>query len=401
MEITRDIAKQVIECANQLPAVTITGPRQSGKTTLCKQLFAGHPYVSLEDPGIRQFALEDPKRFLGGYPDGAILDEVQRAPDLLSYLQGIVDADAAPGRWILTGSQNLSLLSHVNQSLAGRTGIFHLLPLSRREAVRFPKAPETLEEALFTGGYPRIFDLQLNPAEWLGVYAATYLERDVRQVLNVGNMITFQRFLQLAAGRTGQRLSIGNLAGDCGVSPKTVRSWLSVLEASYITFRLPPYFRNIRKRLTKTPKLYFYDTGLACWLLGIQSPEQLRLHPLRGAIFETWVVSEIVKQRARRDPALIRGLYFYREKNVGEVDLVVEYPQGVLLLEAKSSTTPDPSMFTQPRRARRHFDQADIPCEIAVAYGGDDAYNASGGSLAPWHALDSLDDCAPIELAAK
>ena len=395
MVITRDIAKQVIECANQLPVVTITGPRQSGKTTLCKQLFAEHPYVSLEDPGIRQFALDDPKDFLRSYPNGAILDEVQRAPDLLSYLQGIVDADAAPGRWILTGSQNLSLLSHVNQSLAGRTGIFHLLPLSRSEAMRFPKAPETLREALFSGGYPRIFDRQLNPSAWLSLYAATYLERDVRQILNIGDMITFQRFLQLAAGRTGQVLSIGNLAGDCGVAPATVRNWLSVLEASYITFRLPPYIRNINKRLTKTPKLYFYDTGLACWLLGIQTPEQLRLHPLRGAIFETWVVSEIVKQRVLRDPALVRGLYFYREKNIGEVDLVLEYPHGVLLVEAKSGTTPHPSMFTQPNRARPHFEKASISCEIAVAYGGDDAHHAGGGSLVPWHALDSLEECAP------
>ena len=394
MAIHRDIAEQVLECANQLPVVTVTGPRQSGKTTLCRQLFTEHPYVSLEDPGLRQFALDDPKRFLGGYPMGAILDEVQRAPDLLSYLQGIVDVDATSGRWILTGSQNLSLLSQVTQSLAGRAGIFHLLPLSRREAMRFPRVPETLEEAIFTGGYPRIFDRQLQPSSWLGMYAASYLERDVRQILNIGNMTTFQRFVQLAAGRTGQALNISELAGDCGVAPATAGNWLSVLEASYITFRLPPYFRNISKRLTKTPKLYFYDTGLACWLLGIQAPEQLRLHPLRGALFETWVVSELAKLRTRRDPALARGMYFYREKNVGEVDLLLEHPMGVLLVEAKSGTTPSPSMFAQPRRARRHFDAAGIPCRIAVAYGGDEAHHASAGPLVPWHALDGLEDGA-------
>ncbi|MCY4340459.1 MAG: ATP-binding protein [Gammaproteobacteria bacterium] len=394
MTIRRDIAEQVLECAAQLPVVTVTGPRQSGKTTLCRQLFAGHPYVSLEDPAIRQFAFNDPKRFLGGYPNGAILDEVQRAPELLSYLQGLVDADATPGRWILTGSQNLSLLSQVSQSLAGRTGIFHLLPLSRREALRFPKAPATLEEALFMGGYPRIFDRQLQPSAWLGMYAASYLERDVRQILNIGNMATFQRFIQLAAGRTGQALNISELAGDCGVAPATVGNWLSVLEASYITFRLPPYFRNISKRLAKTPKLYFYDTGLACWLLGIQTPGQLRLHPLRGALFETWVVSELAKLRTRRDPALARGMYFYREKNVGEVDLLLERPQGVLLVEAKSGATPDPSMLAQPRRARRHFDATDIACDIAVAYGGDQAHHTGAGPIVPWHALGGLEDGA-------
>lgn len=392
MVISRDIAEQVLECADQLPVVTITGPRQSGKTTLCRQLFAEHPYVSLEDPGIRQFALDDPKRFLGSYPDGAILDEVQRAPDLLSYLQGLVDADATPGRWILTGSQNLFLLSQVSQSLAGRAGIFHLLPLSRREAMRFPNAPETLEEAIFTGGYPRIFDRRLQPSAWLGMYAASYLERDVRQILNVGDIVTFQRFIQLAAGRTAQALNITDLAGDCGVAPATVSSWLSVLEASYISFRLPPYFRNISKRLAKTPKLYFYDTGLVCWLLGIQAPEQLRLHPLRGALFETWVVSELAKLRTRRDPALARNMYFYREKNLGEVDLLLENPYGVLLVEAKSGTTPDTSMFAQPRRARRHFDAAGIACRIAVAYGGDDPHHSRAGPLVPWHALDGLED---------
>lgn len=394
MTIRRDIAEQVLECAAQLPVATVTGPRQSGKTTLCRQLFAGHPYVSLEDPAIRQFAFNDPKRFLGGYPNGAILDEVQRAPELLSYLQGLVDADATPGRWILTGSQNLSLLSQVSQSLAGRTGIFHLLPLSRREALRFPKAPATLEEALFMGGYPRIFDRQLQPSAWLGMYAASYLERDVRQILNIGNMATFQRFIQLAAGRTGQALNISELAGDCGVAPATVGNWLSVLEASYITFRLPPYFRNISKRLAKTPKLYFYDTGLACWLLGIQTPGQLRLHPLRGALFETWVVSELAKLRTRRDPALARGMYFYREKNVGEVDLLLERPQGVLLVEAKSGATPDPSMLAQPRRARRHFDATGIACGIAVAYGGDQAHHTGAGPIVPWHALGGLEDGA-------
>ena len=371
------------------------GPRQSGKTTLCRHLFPDHAYVSLEDPSKRQLALEDPQRFLAGFTQGAVLDEVQRAPDLLSYLQGIMDEDPAPGRWILTGSQNFGLAANVSQSLAGRTGVFHLLPLSRREATRFAWAPSSLEEAMFTGGYPRIFDRRIEPPEWFASYAQTYLERDVRQITSINDLVSFQRFVQLAAARTGQELNYDDLAGDCGVSQQTVKKWLSVLEASYIAFRLPPFFRKVGKRLIKRPKLYFHDTGLACWLLGVQGPEQLHAHPLRGALFETWTVSEIVKLRSAHQSGLTRGMYFYREKNHAEVDLVIESSGGVLLLEAKSAVTPSASLLAGAQRVAKHFSGTGIPCEIAVAFGGDEPQRRTGGTLIPWHSLETCSEFMP------
>ena len=299
MLIDRDLAPNLVRAASQLPAMTLTGPRQSGKTTLCRALFPQHPYVTLEAPDVRAFAMEDPRAFLAQFPKGAVIDEVQRVPDLLSYLQGIIDADPAPGRWILTGSQNLSLLESVSQSLAGRTAVHHLLPLTRGEVGRFDRPPKSLEETLFAGGYPRIFDRNLDPVEWLRSYVATYLERDVRTISNVGDLATFQRFIELCAGRTAQLLNYSSLANDCAISQPSAKAWLSILEASFIASRLPAFHANLRKRIVKMPKLFFYDTGLVCWLLGIRTPEQLRSHPLRGPIFETWVVSEIVKHRTK------------------------------------------------------------------------------------------------------
>ena len=389
MVVTRDIAERILASATRLPAITVTGPRQSGKTTLCRALFPEHAYVSLEDPGQRAFAAEDPRRFLMGLGDAAVIDEVQNVPSLASALQTVIDDSPAPGRWILTGSQAFNLLPRVSQSLAGRTGVFHLLPLSRTETQRFPSWPATLEEALFTGGYPRVFDWQLDAGEWYGAYVATYLERDVRQLGNVGDLAAFQRFAQLAAGRTGQELNQRDFARDVGVSPPTLARWISVLEASYLVFKLPPFHSNVGKRLVKRPKLYFHDTGLACWLLGIQEPAQLRTHPLRGALFETWVVSETVKHRANRMPGLARNLYFYREHNLGEVDLLIERAGDVALLEAKSAVTPSPRLLDSGRRVRRHLDQAGIASQLAVVYAGDEAHALAAGELIPWDDLDA------------
>lgn len=383
--IVRDLAPILEKAAQTWPSITLTGPRQSGKTTLCRTLFPEHPYETLEAPDVRAFAAEDPRAFLARFPKGAILDEVQRAPDLLSYLQGIMDADPAPGRWILTGSQNLSLLESVSQSLAGRTAVHNLLPLTRGETVRFSRHPETLEECLLAGSYPRIFDAGLDPADWLASYVATYIERDVRTISNVTDLATFQRFVTLCAGRTAQLLNYSSLAGDCGISQPTARAWLSILETSFLVFRLPALHANLRKRLVKMPKLHFYDTGLVCWLLGIRTPEQLRTHPLRGPIFETWVVSEIAKHRINRGEA--NRLSFYRDSNGAEADLIVERPNGTMIVEAKSSETPSSRLFDGSRRVQGHLAPSTGRCAAVVVYGGDQPQRRGADSLVPWGEL--------------
>ena len=364
-------------------------------------MFPRHPYVTLEAPDERAFAADDPRAFLAQFPEGAILDEVQRAPDILSYLQGVIDDDPTPGRWILSGSQNLSLLASVSQSLAGRTEVHHLLPLTRGEIACFERHPASLEETLFAGGYPRIFDRELDPASWLRSYVATYLERDVRTVSNVGDLAMFQRFVELCAGRTGQLLNYSSLAADCGISQPSAKAWLSVLEASFIVFRLPAFHANLRKRLVKMPKLYFHDTGLACWLLGIRQFEQLRSHPLRGQVFETWVVSETLKHRTNQGRT--GGLWFYRDRNGAEVDLVIDQTPGLTLVEAKSSSTASSSLFDGVRRVRRHFDRLDRPKDLAVAYGGDGYQKRAEGRLIPWRMLRAAslaDDCPVVAVLA-
>ena len=389
MTIPRDLAPRLLQAAQTAPSITLTGPRQSGKTTLARALFPAHSYVSLEAPDTRSFAAEDPRGFLAEFPDGAIIDEVQRAPDLPAYLQGTIDDDPRPGRWLLTGSQNLALTASDSQSLAGRTAVHHLLPLARREVERFDQHPRTLEEALFSGGFPRIFHRGLDPSEWLRSYVATYVERDVRTISQVGDLATFQRFVELCAGRTGQLVNFLSLASDCGVSQPTAKAWLSILEASFIVFRLPPFHRNLGKRLVKTPKLHFYDTGLACWLIGIRTPQQLRTHPLRGAIFESWVVSEIVKHRLNRGET--QGPCFYRNRDGAEVDLIIEQPSGLTLIEAKSSQTQSSSLFSGALRVQRNLAAASLPTDIAIIYGGSESQVRSVGRLIPW---DSVHEAA-------
>lgn len=338
-----------------------------------------------EAPDVRAFATEDPRGFLAQFPKGAILDEVQRTPELPSYLQGLIDADPAPGRWILTGSQNLALLESISQSLAGSTAVLHLLPLARSDVIRFPRHPEALDETLLTGGQPRIFDRELDPSDWIRSYVATYVERDVRTISNVGDLATFQRFVQLCAGRTAQLLNYSALASDCGISQPTAKAWVSILETSFVVFRLPARHANPRKRVVKMPKLHFYDCGLVCWLLGIRRPEQLRSHPLRGAISETWVAAEICKHRMNRgEPG---GVSFYRDRDGAAVDLVIEQPDGLTLVEAKAAQTASGSLFDGARRVRRHLSEASRSGEIVVVYGGEEAQRRSDGSLVPWSTL--------------
>ncbi|MGC9458095.1 MAG: ATP-binding protein [Halothiobacillaceae bacterium] len=384
MIIQRDLGHRLQELAGQFPAITLTGPRQSGKSTLCRMTFPQHGYANLELPDTRSFAQEDPRAFLGQFRDGAILDEIQRVPDLASYLQGLIDEDPTPGRWVLTGSQNLALLESVNQSLAGRTAVLHLLPLARSEVVRFKKHPQTLDEAILSGGYPRIFDQRLDPAEWLASYIATYIERDVRMISKVGDLTTFQRFVELCAGRTSQLLNFSRLADDCGISQPTAKAWFSILEASFIAFRLPSFSSNLRKRLVKMPKLHFYDTGLACRLLGIRTVDQLRSHPLRGSLFETWVVSEIAKHRMNAGEGA--GLYHYRDQNGVEADLIIEHSDRLTLVEAKAAQTANSSLLDGVRRVRDVLQRV-RPCEAIVAYGGEAEQKRSDAVLAPGLAL--------------
>jgi len=386
--IDRDIAPRLAAAARSFPALTITGPRQSGKSTLCRQLFPRYPYANLEAPDVRRFALEDPRAFLAQFPDGAVLDEIQRAPELTSYLQPIIDANPAPGRWILTGSQHFALLEPVSQSLAGRSAVFHLLPLTWQEVCRFDRQPASLDEALLGGGYPRIYDRQLDPAEWLSAYVATYVERDVRQVANVGDLVTFQRFVSLCAGRTAQLLNFSNLAADAGVAQPTAKAWLSILEASFIAFRLPAWSGNLRKRLVKMPKLHFYDSGLACWLLGIRDAAQLRSHPLRGAIFESWAVAEIAKHRANAGENA--GLYFYRDRNGVEADLLVEGAGGLVVVEVKAGETVTTDLLSPARRIAGVLG-ARVTGLPRIVYGGDARQDRGDCRLLPWNAIPPAD----------
>ena len=388
MIIERDLAAILRESAGAFRAITLTGPRQSGKTTLCRHLFPNHAYASLEDLVVRERAQLDPMGFLQDFTSGAILDEIQHAPHLLSYLQRIIDEDPEPGRWILTGSQNLELMKEVSQTLAGRTDVAYLLPLCRREATRFPSPPLGLEDTLFTGSFPEVLgNPRMDPVRWYNAYVSTYIERDVRGLIKESNLSTFQRFLRLAAGRAAGILNHNSLGDDCGISAPTAGKWLDLLETGFVVFRLQPFFRNVKKRLTKSPKLYFHDTGLICWLLGIQTPGQLRSHPLRGQIFENWVVSEIVKLRYSK--GLVHGLFFYNERNRVETDLVIESPGGFLLLECKSSATPAARMFHSARRVQGHFREMGLDANIAVAYGGDEMQRWSEGTLIPWHSLEA------------
>ena len=382
--IQRALEPRLRKSATQYPVVTLTGPRQSGKTTLTREVFPEHHYLSLEAPDLAAFAREDPRGFLATYSEGVILDEVQNVPSLLSYIQGLVDDDPTPGRFVLTGSQHFALSDAISQSLAGRTAILHLLPLSYSELLSFPEAPTNLWEVLWSGGYPRIFHRQIPPNEWLPNYIATYVQRDVRQVLNISDLAVFTTFLKLAAGRTAQELNLSNLGADAGITHNTARAWISVLETSFLLFQLPPYLRNLRKRLIKAPKLHFLDTGMVCSLLGIHSPEQLVHHPLRGAIFETWVVSEIYK--ARVHAGLPPAVFHLRQTRGVEVDCIVEAAGQVLLVEAKSGATAKSRFFDAINEAAEQIAASEGHPEITgrLVYGGDQRQQRTSGELIPW-----------------
>ena len=377
--VARLLAEQVRRAARQFRVVTLAGPRQSGKTTLCREVFSGLPYASLESPDVRAFALADPRAFLAQYPKGAVLDEIQRTPELLSYIQEQVDLSPRRGQFVLTGSHQLAVASSVAQSLAGRSAVLELLPLGLDEVRAFPRPPRTLEATMLAGSYPEIHDRRVPSAAWYASYVATYLERDVRTVTNVGDLLAFQTFLRLVAGRAAQLLNLSALGADAGVTQPTARAWLSVLEAGYLVFRLPPLHRNVGKRLTKSPKLYFYDTGLLAWLLGIRRTEDLAQHPLRGPIFENWVGSEIMKARVHR--GLEPGLAFYRDQSGREVDLVLEEGSRTVLVEVKSGKTIASDFFDGLEAVSTILGDG---AERVLVYGGDAAQLRSRGTVLPW-----------------
>ena len=389
MPVSRDLQPHLRQSGDWYPIVTLTGPRQSGKTTLCRATWPDKPWVSLEPLDRREQATSDPRGFLAALPDGAILDEVQHVPGLLSYLQDAVDRDPRPGQWVLTGSQNLQLLESVSQSLAGRTAILQLLPLSRDEVFRFEDPPHDLWQALWMGSFPRIHDVGIPADRWLADYVTTYVQRDVRQVLDIGDLRAFGQFVRLAAGRSGQELNLSALGADAGVSHNTARSWLSVLETGFLVFTTPAWHPNLRKRLVRAPKLHMVDSGLHCHLLGIRSADELRFHPLRGAVFESWVAAEVMK--AARNRGQTPSLFHYRENRGPEVDLVVEEASRVLLVDAKSGQTFAPSFLKHLDRLADRLREAGDPrtIERVLVFGGDQGQLRNGARVVPWAQIGS------------
>lgn len=334
--INRTLSTALLDAAQHYPVVTLTGPRQSGKTSLVRSAFPDKPYYNLEQPDLRERITQDPLMFLKNLPEGAILDEIQNTPDLVSYLQVIVDEQQKEGMFILTGSHQLSLHQSITQSLAGRTAMLNLLPLSIEE-LKGKSIDLAFDEQIYTGFYPRIYDKNINPTTAYRDYFQTYIERDVRQLIQLKDLRTFQNFLRIFAGRIGQLLNASSLGNEIGVSHNTIKHWLSILEASFIVYRLEPYFANVNKRIIKSPKYYFVDTGLACYLLGIENTEQLIRDPLRGQLVENMIVLECAKARINkgREP----HLYFYRDQLGHEVDLIHQQGSTLTPIEIKASQT--------------------------------------------------------------
>ena len=380
--IARTLTAKIIALAQKFQVITLTGPRQSGKTTLVRAAFPAMPYASLEEPDMRQIALTDPRGFLANYPAGAILDEIQHTPDLLSYIQSLVDQDRQV-QFILTGSSNFLLMEKISQTLAGRTAVLHLLPFSLAELK--PDA-ERLESVIFQGQYPRIYDRDMAPTDFYPAYIQTYIERDVRLLKNIGDYNAFIQFTRLCAGRVGQLLNYASLASDAGISPNTARSWLSILESSFILYRLLPYYRNFNKRLVKSSKLYFYDTGVACSLLGIRDADQINLHYLKGALFENLVINEFIKRSFHRGEN--RQPFFWQDSRGREIDCLLVDGEEITPVEIKAGKTMSISYFDNLKYWRA---LADLPEDQGfVVYGGDQSMQTSTGAFISWRHLDRI-----------
>ena len=378
----REAEKYISKIQSKYRCITIMGPRQSGKTTLSKKLFPDFKYYNFESPDLRSQVLLDPRSFLNSL-QSAILDEVQKVPELLSYLQEILDDPSDSRKLILTGSNNLLLHEKISQSLAGRTRIIELFPLQRRELPKKERIND-IYETIFSGGYPRIFDKKLNPTEWLEDYYRTYVERDVRQLLNIGDLNSFDRFVRLCAGRAGQLISYDSLASDAGISQPTAKSWLSLLQTSYICFLLLPHYRNFNKRIIKSSKLYFTDTGLLCYLLRIKSPDQIASYPLKGSIFENWVISEIKKSFHHN--GMEAPIYFWRDQHGHEVDLVVDRGDSLFCMEIKSGQTFQKDFLSSIIWLNKLQNQRTGAC----IYGGDKSFQIDEIMVHSWKDLPDL-----------
>ncbi len=382
--IERTLASKVTSLAQKFQVITLTGPRQSGKTTLVRATFPDLPYVSLEEPDIRQIALTDPRGFLSNYPNGVILDEIQNTPELFSYIQRIVDENRQI-QFILTGSSNFLLMEKISQTLAGRTAVLHLLPFSLQE---LEPLADSYENLIFKGQYPRIYDRAIPPTDFYPSYIQTYVDRDVRMIKNIGDINAFILFTQLCAGRIGQPLNYASLANDAGISPNTAKSWLSILESSYILYRLQPYHRNFNKRLIKSPKLYFYDTGVACSLLGIREQEQVNLHYMKGSLFENLILNEFIKRSFNRGEN--RQPYYWQDNHGKEIDCLLVNGEKVTAVEIKSGKTMSTSYFENLKYWRS---LAALPeSQEYVVYGGDQSMQTGAGILISWKNLDRIPD---------
>jgi uncharacterized protein len=380
--IERTLTAKIIALAQKFQVITLTGPRQSGKTTLVRAAFPALPYISLEEPDIRQFALTDPRGFLSNYPAGAVLDEIQNTPDLFSYIQRLVDENRQI-QFILTGSSNFLLMEKISQTLAGRTAVLHLLPFSLSEL----KLPAVQYESLiFKGLYPRLYDRDIAPTDFYPSYIQTYVERDVRLIKNIGDINAFIQFTRLCAGRTGQLLNYASLASDAGISPNTAKAWLSILEGSYILYRLQPYHPNFNKRMVKSPKLYFYDTGVACSLLGIREESQVNIHYLKGALFENLIINEFIKRSYHRGEH--RQPYFWQDNHGKEIDCVLADGEKITPVEIKSGKTMSTSYFDNFKYWQA---LASLPKDQGyVVYGGEQSMQTSAGVLISWRDLECI-----------
>ncbi len=382
--IERAIASKIVSLAQKFQVITLTGPRQSGKTTLVRATFPNLAYVSLEEPDIRQFALNDPRGFLFNYPNGAILDEIQNTPEMFSYIQRIVDENRQI-HFILTGSSNFLLMEKISQTLAGRTAVLHLLPFSLSELEPFEGPYENM---IFKGQYPRIYDRDISPTDFYPSYIQTYVDRDVRMIKNIGDINSFIQFTQLCAGRIGQPLNYAGLASDAGISPNTAKSWISILESSYILYRLQPYHRNFNKRLVKSPKLYFYDTGVACSLLGIREQEQVNLHYMKGSLFENLILNEFIKRSFNRGEN--RQPYYWQDNHGKEIDCILVNGERVTAVEIKSGKTMSTNYFDNLKYWKAI---AVLPeNQEYVVYGGEQSMQTVAGTLISWRNLDRIPD---------